>query len=112
MSQKIAKLKGKPAPLNKKEAVLSRKIELLTELDCLEEEEEENEGDIFLCWIDRFITVTFHDGSILEGYFRKYSKGTLLLDSLDSEALVFVSNIKFMTVKNALNPIHRGGELS
>ena len=109
----MKKLKIKNVPLSRKEASRAERLELLMDLERLEDEkEDEDEGeDLFLIYIDRHIAVHFPDGSSVEGIFRKYSKGTLLVETADIEAIVFLEHVKFITVKNAKNPIYKGGEL-
>ena len=114
MSEKMKRLKMKGVPLSRKEASRAQRLELLMDLERLEDEkEEDDEGeDLFLIWLDRHITVHFQDGSAVEGIFRQYSKGTLLLESFETEAIVLLSDVKFISIKNIDNTTgRRGGEL-
>ena len=59
-----------------------------------------DEEDLFMRWINKNITVHFIDGSMLEGILRKYSNGTVFVQAAGTEAVVFLSEVKFISIKN------------
>jgi hypothetical protein len=59
----------------------------------------DEDEDLFMVWLNKNITVHFSSGSILEGILRNYSKETILIETPDASAVVFLGEVQYISSK-------------